>query len=95
VLILDDVITAGTSVRESVDIIKQAQATPAGVLIALDRQEKGQNNISAIQEVSQQFSMPVVSIINLKNIIDYLTANNSEHVATILEYQRLYGIQNS
>jgi len=95
VLILDDVITAGTSVRESVDIIKQAQATPAGVLIALDRQEKGQNNISAIQEVSQQFSMPVVSIINLKNIIDYLTANNSEHVGTILEYQRLYGIQNS
>jgi len=95
VLILDDVITAGTSVRESVDIIKQAQATPAGVLIALDRQEKGQNDISAIQEVSQQFSMPVVSIINLKNIIDYLTANNSEHVATILEYQRLYGIQNS
>ncbi|MDP3330675.1 MAG: orotate phosphoribosyltransferase [Methylococcaceae bacterium] len=95
VLILDDVITAGTSVRESVDIIKQAQATPAGVLIALDRQEKGQNNISAIQEVSQQFSMPVVAIINLKNIIDYLTANNSEHVATILEYQRLYGIQNS
>ncbi|PPD50984.1 MAG: orotate phosphoribosyltransferase [Methylobacter sp.] len=95
VLILDDVITAGTSVRESVDIIKQAQATPAGVLIALDRQEKGQNNISAIQEVSQQFSMPVVAIINLKNIIDYLTANNNEHVATILEYQRLYGIQNS
>lgn len=95
VLILDDVITAGTSVRESVDIIKQAQATPAGVLIALDRQEKGQNDISAIQEVSQQFSMPVVSIINLKNIIDYLTANNSEHVASILEYQRLYGIQNS
>lgn len=95
VLILDDVITAGTSVRESVDIIKQAQATPAGVLIALDRQEKGQNDISAIQEVSQQFSMPVVSIINLKNIIDYLTANNSEHVGTILEYQRLYGIQNS
>ncbi|MDO9161640.1 MAG: orotate phosphoribosyltransferase [Methylococcaceae bacterium] len=95
VLILDDVITAGTSVRESVDIIKQAQATPTGVLIALDRQEKGQNNISAIQEVSQQFSMPVVSIINLKNIIDYLTANNSEHVATILEYQHLYGIQNS
>ncbi|MDP3905305.1 MAG: orotate phosphoribosyltransferase [Methylococcaceae bacterium] len=95
VLILDDVITAGTSVRESVDIIKQAQATPAGVLIALDRQEKGQNNISAIQEVSQQFSMPVVAIINLKNIIDYLTANNSEHVATLLESQRLYGIQNS
>lgn len=95
VLILDDVITAGTSVRESVDIIKQAQATPAGVLIALDRQEKGRNDISAIQEVSQQYAMPVVSIINLKNIIDYLTDHNSEHVTTILEYQRLYGIQNN
>ncbi|MDD2801305.1 MAG: orotate phosphoribosyltransferase [Methylococcales bacterium] len=95
VLILDDVITAGTSVRESVDIIKQAQATPAGVLIALDRQEKGQNDISAIQEVSQQYAMPVVAIINLKNIIDYLTDHNSEHVTTILEYQRLYGIQNN
>lgn len=92
VLILDDVITAGTSVRESVEIIRQARATPAGVLIALDRQEKGQNDISAIQEVSEQFNMPVISIITLENIIEYLTANAGEQLDAIKEYQRLYGI---
>lgn len=93
VLILDDVITAGTSVRESVAIINQAQATPAGVLIALDRQEKGQNNTSAIQEVTDQFGMPVFSIISLQNIIDFLTANHSEQVTKLLEYQNQYGIR--
>jgi orotate phosphoribosyltransferase len=92
VLILDDVITAGTSVRESVEIIRQARAIPAGVLIALDRQEKGQNDISAIQEVSEQFNMPVISIITLENIIEYLTANAGEQLDAIKEYQRLYGI---
>ncbi|MDO9167877.1 MAG: orotate phosphoribosyltransferase [Methylobacter sp.] len=95
VLILDDVITAGTSVRESVDIIKNAQAIPAGVLIALDRQEKGQNAISAIAEVEAQFSMPVIAIITLANIIDYLTADTTQD-ASLLEaiktYQGLYGI---
>ena len=55
------------------------------------RQEKGQNEISAIQEVSEQFDMPVISIITLQNIIDYLVSHNSGHVATIIEYQRLYG----
>lgn len=92
VLILDDVITAGTSVRESVEIIRQARAIPAGVLIALDRQEKGQNDISAIQEVSEQFNMAVISIITLDNIIEYLTANAGEQLDAIKEYQRLYGI---
>jgi orotate phosphoribosyltransferase len=92
VLILDDVITAGTSVRESVEIIRQAGAMPAGVLIALDRQEKGQNEISAIQEVSEQFNMPVISIITLDNIIEYLTANAGNQLDAIKEYQRLYGI---
>ncbi|MDO9047610.1 MAG: orotate phosphoribosyltransferase [Methylobacter sp.] len=99
VLILDDVITAGTSVRESVDIIKNAHATPAGVLIALDRQEKGQNDVSAIQEVKDQFAMPVIAIITLANIIEYLmddTALEALHAASLLDeikaYQRLYGI---
>lgn len=72
VLIIDDVITAGTSVRESVEIIRNANATPAGVLIALDRQEKGLGDISAIQEVTERFSLPVIAIISLSNIIDYL-----------------------
>lgn len=92
VLILDDVITAGTSVRESIEIIENAGATPIGVLIALDRQEKGQNNLSAVQEVSQHFGIPVVSIISLADIIDYLADNADEQVAAIKAYQRVYGI---
>ena len=92
VIILDDVITAGASVRESVDIIRKAHATPAGVLIALDRQEKGQNNISAIQEVRDCFDIPVIAIITLENIIDYLTTDVSDALNPIKDYQRLYGI---
>ena len=93
VIILDDVITAGTSVRESVEIINHAGATPAGVLIALDRQEKGLNECSAIQEVQDRYAMPVVAIITLTNIIDYLKASAAdEQLAAIEAYQRLYGI---
>ena len=93
VIILDDVITAGTSVRESVEIINQAHATPAGVLIALDRQEKGLNDCSAIQEVEAQFAMPVIAIITLANIIEYLTADaGDEKLKAIKAYQSLYGI---
>ena len=93
VIILDDVITAGTSVRESVEIINQAHATPAGVLIALDRQEKGLNDCSAIQEVEAQFAMPVIAIITLANIIEYLTADAAdEQLKAIQAYQSLYGI---
>ena len=93
VIILDDVITAGTSVRESVEIINAANATPAGVLIALDRQEKGLNDCSAIQEVEANFNMPVIAIITLENIIDYLKAEaNAEQLNAIKEYQSRYGI---
>lgn len=94
VLILDDVITAGTSVRESVDIINAAHSTPAGVLIALDRQERGQQEISATQEVSQRFAMPVCAIISLENIIEFLELepSNQDQLDKIKEYQRLYGI---
>jgi orotate phosphoribosyltransferase len=92
VIILDDVITAGTSVRESVEIIRNAGAIPAGVLIALDRQEKGLNDSSAIQEVQDRFNMPVIAIITLENIIDYLTATASDQLNAIKDYQRLYGI---
>ncbi len=96
VLILDDVITAGTSVRESVDIIKNAHATPAGVLIALDRQEKGLHDVSAIQEVETQFAMPVIAIITLATIVEYLTADANVDLAlldAIKAYQGLYGIK--
>ncbi len=92
VIILDDVITAGTSVRESVEIIRNVGAIPAGVLIALNRQEKGLNDSSAIQEVQDRFNMPVIAIITLANIIDYLTAESSNQLNAIKDYQRLYGI---
>ncbi len=93
VLILDDVITAGTSVRESVDIINSLNATPAGVLIALDRQEKGKNQKSAVQEVSERFNMPVISIISLKQIIEFLEqeGQSSEQLAIIKNYRSTYG----
>ncbi len=94
VLILDDVITAGTSVRESVNIIQLAGARPCGVLIALDRQERGQNKLSAIQEVSQTYTMPVISIISLADIIQYLELDDSSgsQLLAIKNYQRNYGL---
>ena len=96
-LILDDVITAGTSIRESVAIITKAGASPYGVLLALDRQETGQDNSSAIQEVEQQFAMPVLAIINLNNIIDYIKNDNNytEQRVAITQYKQQYGIKNS
>jgi orotate phosphoribosyltransferase len=96
VLILDDVITAGTSVRESVGIIKNAHATPTGVLIALDRQEKGLHDVSAIQEVETQFAMPVIAIITLATIVEYLTVDADVDLVlldAIKVYQGLYGIK--
>ncbi len=93
VLILDDVITAGTSVRESVAIIKQAGARPCGVLIALDRQEKGQNDVSAIQEVSDQYAIPVTAIISLADIIRFLEIDGyAEQLAAVKKYQQQYGV---
>lgn len=96
VLILDDVITAGTSVRESVEIIRQAGASPCGVLIALDRQEKGMNAKSAIQEVSEQFNIPVLSIASLADIIDFLECQEdtecSAQAATLKTYRDQYAI---
>lgn len=72
VVILDDVITAGTSVRESVDIIRQAGATPAGVLISLDRQEKGDGTLSAVEEVACHYQLAVHPIVTLADLIEYL-----------------------
>jgi orotate phosphoribosyltransferase len=93
-VILDDVITAGTSVRESAVTINAAGATVVGVLIALNRQEKGENDMSAIDEVSEHFSMPVISIISLEHIIEFiaLDARYVENIATIKEYQTKYGL---
>ncbi len=94
VVIIDDVITAGTSVRESIEIIAQTDAIASGVLIALDREEKGENTLSATQEVKQHFNIPVIAIICLADIIEFLEINgeNSEHFTVIKNYQRQYGI---
>lgn len=95
VLILDDVITAGTSVRESVAMINDAEAQPAGVLIALDRQEKGPDGQSATQEVSQTYHMPVHSIISLEQIIEYLEIlpDRRYPIDAIIDYRKRYGVE--
>ncbi len=95
VLIIDDVISAGTSVRESVAIIKTAHAVPAGVIIALDRQERGQDSRSAIQEVEAEHRIPVVSIIGLNDLLTYLQ-NNAElanYLPAVEAYRQQYGVE--
>jgi orotate phosphoribosyltransferase len=93
VLIVDDVITAGTSVRESVEIIRAAGARPAGVLIALDRQEKGTGERSAVQEVSQTFGLPVFPIVTLDDVLAYLTAAGlAAESDAILGYRLEFGV---
>ncbi len=94
VVIVDDVITAGTSVHESVDIIRAQNATPSGVLLALDRQEQGTNGLSATQEVQQKFAIEVKAIVGLADIIEYLQTNSNtlENLAAIQQYQLCYGI---
>jgi orotate phosphoribosyltransferase len=95
VLIVDDVITAGTAIRESIDIIRAAGAEPAGVILALDRQERGQGTLSAVQEVEQTFKLPVASIIKLADLIAHLelTANSDAGLLTaIRKYRADYGI---
>jgi len=95
VLIIDDVISAGTSVRESVTIIKAENATPAGVIIALDRQERGQDSRSAIQEVEAEHHIPVVSIICLDDLLSYLQNNAelAEHLPAVEAYRQQYGVE--
>ncbi|NEX18827.1 orotate phosphoribosyltransferase [Thiorhodococcus mannitoliphagus] len=94
VLIIDDVITAGTSVRESVEIIRAAGAEPAGVVIALDRQERGRDAGSAVQEVQGTYGIPVQSILTLKDLIAYLdeSANDQGLVKAMQDYRSRYGV---
>jgi orotate phosphoribosyltransferase len=93
VLIIDDVITAGTAIREAFDIIKANGANASSVIVALDRQEKGRGSSSAIQEVKAQFNIEVLSIINLSNLIDYLKAGNDQDLITRIEdYRDKYGV---
>lgn len=94
IMLVDDVITAGTAIRESMDIIAAHDATLAGVLIALDRQERGKGELSAIQEVERDFNTQVVSIICLADLISYLQDKPSmqEHLENIRQYRQDYGI---
>jgi orotate phosphoribosyltransferase len=100
VVIIDDVISAGTSVRESVEIIKANGAVPAAVLIAIDRMERSGNaekvgSVSAVKEVEELYAMPVVAIANLKDLLTYLQKTEDEslrhYVAAVEHYRELYG----
>jgi len=94
VLIIDDVITAGTAIRESMDIIQAAAAQAAGVVIALDRQERGKGELSAIQEVEQNFGIRVVSIITLADLLEFLQhdATLKQHLPAVQAYRQEYGV---
>ncbi len=94
VLVVDDVITAGTAIREAVDIIQAEGATTSAVLIALDRQEKGKGDLSAIQEVNRDYGIDVFSIITMADLIDYLEGDAAfaGHLEAMREYRREYGI---
>ncbi len=94
ILIVDDVISAGTSVRESVELIRAAGAIPCGVAIALDRMERGLGALSAVQEVSRDYGLPVIAIVNLNDLADYL-ADKAEWVDTLAaidRYRSQYGV---
>ena len=94
VLIVDDVITAGTAIREVMQIIQAQGAQAAGVLIALNRQERGQGQLSAIQEVEQDYGMPVVSIVSLTQVLEFLRQDEQlkRHLPAVQAYRDQYGI---
>jgi orotate phosphoribosyltransferase len=94
IMLVDDVITAGTAIRESMDIIQAHHAQLAGVLIALDREEKGKAELSAIQEVERDYGAKVISIVTLSDLIIYLEAKPEmqEHLAAVKTYREQYGI---
>jgi orotate phosphoribosyltransferase len=93
IVIVDDVITAGTSVRESVDVIRAHGAVPAGVLIAIDRMERGQGERSAVSEVRDTFGIPVVAIATLDDVMTFIAgrADLSRHAGAVAAYRAQYG----
>jgi orotate phosphoribosyltransferase len=96
VLIVDDVITAGTAIREAADIISSAGAKLNGIAVAMDRQERGTGSLSAIQEIEQNYQIKVVSIIGLQNIVDYLMSSENQelksYLGAVTVYRKEYGI---
>jgi orotate phosphoribosyltransferase len=94
VLIVDDVISAGTSVRQSVNLIRASSAVPCGVVIALDRMERGSGNMSAVQEVRANYNIPVISIATLDDLMAYLRAEpqHAQQLAAVGRYRDQYGV---
>ncbi len=94
VLIVDDVITAGTAIRESIDLIRTAGATPAGVLLALDRQERASgSDFSAVQEVRDQYQVPVVAVINLADLMQHVSKlGQAGELSSMRQYRERYGL---
>ena len=94
VLIVDDVLTAGTAVRESLDVISSHAATPAGVVISLDRMERGRGELSAMQEIEKRHGIPVISIASLDDLMGWLAgrAEFRQNLQAIREYRQLYGV---
>lgn len=100
VVIVDDVITAGTAIRESVELIRRAGAEPVAVLLALDRQERGQGERSAVQEVEAEFGLRCISLLTLEDLIDILSRSTSgrdplpeAHLQALRDYRAQYGIR--
>jgi len=94
ILVIDDVITAGTAIRQSMDLIRSAGAEPAGVVIALDRQERGQGELYAVQEVEQTYGVPVLSIVRLDQVLEYLEHRPelATHAPRVDAYRQRYGV---
>ena len=94
VLVIDDVISAGTSINASYKLIHNNGSKIAGVIVAIDRQEKGENTLTATQEIAKKYSIPVISIINLEDIIKYLETTNGfiNELELIKKYQNAYGV---
>jgi len=96
VLIVDDVITAGTAIREVMELLQRTGATPAGILVALDRQERGMGSLSAIQEIRQQYGIPVICLISLEMIVTYLGRQQdpalAQSLAAVEAYREQYGV---
>ena len=94
VWIVDDVVSAGTSVRESLQIIRQAGALPAGVLVALDRQERGQGGLSATQEITRDHGLPVLAVARLEDLLSHAASDASltEHASALTRYRAEYGV---
>ena len=94
VMLVDDVITAGTAIRESMEIINAQGATLAGVMISLDRQERGRGEISAIQEVERDYHCKVIAIVTLNDVISYLEEKPemANHLTAVRHYREQYGV---